>query len=183
MSLSGLSTGLAEVQDNVTGFDMYTALSAAESSITSEATTTLSLDSSAVNTAVSSGQQTVSLPSQLSIAKNNDTNAILSASSTIPHGGSINVALDAQDNNGAKATICYTTDGASPTCTSTESAASCTTGTAYASSPISVSSNSTIKAIACIAGKTASPERSYAFQLSVGAPSFSVGAGGSNLQQ
>ena len=64
---SGLSSGLSEIQDQVTGFDMYEALNTVESSVKEEAESTLNMDTSLVEEAFSTSQQKLKLPAPLPV--------------------------------------------------------------------------------------------------------------------
>ena len=172
---SGLSSGLADVQDNVTGFDMYTALSAAETSITSEATTTLSLDSSAVNSAVSSGQQTVTLPSPVPAMKRySDNNQ--APNFTFDYNTTEQVIFSALDNKNNQAQVCYTSDGiTTPGCEISAETVTCSQGsTTYQSgASISIESSTIYKAVSCMQNKTVSSVQTFLFQEKAPKPTFS----------
>ncbi|MDH5721677.1 MAG: SUMF1/EgtB/PvdO family nonheme iron enzyme [Spirochaetia bacterium] len=77
--------------------------------------------------------------------------------------------------------ICYTTNGANPAC---DAAASCTTGTEY-SSAVGLtttdgnSTTTTIKAIGCLIGWTASPVSSATYTVDKTPPGAPTGLGGS----
>ena len=72
------------------------------------------------------------------------------------------------------AVLCYTTDGSTPT----ETANLCSGGTtATYSTPISVSTTQTVKAIATLAGYTDSAVGSAAYTISAGGPSPNSGTG------
>ena len=84
------------------------------------------------------------------------------------HSSTQSVVLTSSGSSG----ICYTTSGTDPVCAA--SGTSCTTGTLY-SSAISVSSNTTIKAISCYPNNNHSSVGSYAYTISVSTPSSGGG--------
>jgi len=73
----------------------------------------------------------------------------------------------------ASCVICYTTDGSTPAATSP---GTCSTGTTY-STPFTVSSSATVKAIGTKAGTTNSAVMSAAYTIVVATPTDSPGAG------
>ena len=74
---SGLSSGLSEIQDQVTGFDMYEALNTLESSVKEEAESTLNMDTSLVEEAFSTSQQELKLPAPLPVLLEGKENLLM----------------------------------------------------------------------------------------------------------
>ena len=85
------------------------------------------------------------------------------------YGGAQSVTISTSTTG---ATLCYTTDGSTPTA---NGAGTCTHGTTY-SGPVSVPSNLTIKAVGSLSGDTDSSVGTASYVINASPPAFAVGA-------
>ena len=97
---------------------------------------------------------------------------VIAAPTASPAAGTYSSTQSVSLTTSGSSGICYTTSGTDPVCAA--SGTSCTTGTLY-SSAISVSSNTTIKAISCYPNNHHSSVGSYAYTISVSTPSSGGG--------
>jgi hypothetical protein len=167
---SGLSIGLSEIQDQVVGFDMYEALETLETSIKEEAESSLNMDTSMVDNAFSSSQQELKLPAPLPVAVESKKKLIKDI--FLNYGVEKTISFSAIDNNQNSATVCYTMNGDSPSCSTNEVSASCDKNSALYNEPLKLSNRIELKAISCMPGKTPSRINNYFVQVRALIPAF-----------